>query len=112
MGKAWADVPFGGEAGVTQNGDSLMKRRRGDDGVGVSMDEQNGRAGDGFGLEVLGSRKQAGIADDAGERLPAARANMKCHHGSLAETDESERSSRNAVTGKFAIEKSVDSRRC
>ena len=105
-------MPFGRHAERGEFLRRLEKRLRWDEFVAVAVDQQHRRtrsdlSSDGFRVIVRRKHQQPGIADDRRRRDRSAQADMQRHHGSLAKANERQRRGRQAVTGKFRVDKTV-----
>ena len=74
----------------------------------VAMGQQHRRPRLDLGLEHVRSRQHAREADDAGERLGAAQADMQGHHRALREADQRRLAFVEPVLGHLLIEEGID----
>ena len=79
--------------------------------VAVAMRQQHRRPRLDLVPEHVRPRQHAGEADDAGERLGAAQADMQRHHRALREADQRRLALVEPVLGHRLVEEGVDERR-
>ena len=113
---AGRQMPFDGDAKRGKTLHCLEQSCRRDQIVAVAVNKQHRRArfylgGKGFGFAVGRQHQKAGVADDRRRRHRAAQTDMQRHHGALAETDQSERRSRQPMAAKLGVEKPLQLRR-
>jgi hypothetical protein len=83
----------------------------GHDLVGVAMDEQDRRPRHGRARQLVSGDQRAGEADDAGDRLRAARRDEERHHRALGEADQRQRRGRQAARLERGVDEGVEDRR-